>query len=115
MLIFSSKDQPDKVTNLILIISGLLLFSYTVARAYFVSFTFDESTSYLEYVRKGIIIPTHFNGGDANNHLINTWLMEFFSWLLGTSDFVLRLPNLLAHIVYLIYSAKLVKNLSSYI
>jgi len=40
-------------------------------------------------------------GNTANNHLLNTALMQLCSTLFGNSELSLRLPNVLAHAVYL--------------
>src|ERR1035438_4432791 len=106
--------NPQKTTNFILFDIGLLLFAYTLSRAYLLSFCFDESTTYLLYVRKNFTTFKSYSFIDANNHLLNTWLMELSSRLFGFSVFALRLPNILAHLIFLFYSAKLVKNLSSF-
>lgn len=47
---------------------------------------------------------------DANNHLLNTWLNIYLVKLLGVSEFVLRIPSLIAHILFLFFSFKLIKN-----
>jgi hypothetical protein len=108
------KDLNKKeIVNKILFLLGLLLFIYTALRAYILSFTFDESSTYLIYVRRGFVNFKTCVDGDTNNHLLNTWLMELSIKVFGTSEFTLRLPNIFAHLIYLIYSAKLVRNLSS--
>ncbi len=105
--------KATTTTDIILVCLGLTAFAYTVVRAYFLSFTWDESWSYLEYVRKENFIPTGFNLMAANNHLLNTWLMKLCYPIFGINEMVLRLPNLLAHLLFVIYSAKLVRKLSS--
>lgn len=109
----SINEKERKITNRVLFFIGLLLFAYTVSRAYLLSFTWDESYSYLEFTRKGIFTLSNYNYMAANNHLLNTWLTEFSLNVLGLSEFTLRLPNLLAHLLFLIYSGKLVFKLSS--
>ena len=39
--------------------------------------------------------------------------MKFFSLIFGNSEFVLRLPNLIAHVVYLIFTYLIVKKISN--
>lgn len=85
-------------------IAGISLFFivFLVDRAIVATFTFDEAATYLNYISAG---PTAvFNLNSANNHLVNTLLTKFFSALGGNSEFVLRLPNLLAFVVYLLFS-----------
>ncbi|MCD6596540.1 MAG: hypothetical protein J7L04_02560, partial [Bacteroidales bacterium] len=45
----------------------------------------------------------------TNNHILNTLLMKLFEWGFGASEFVLRLPNLLAFILYLGSSFMLIR------
>ena len=108
-----SIEPKKKITNWILLFSGFLIFAYSIFRALFIPFTFDESYSYLEYVRKGIFLLAHYNTPDANNHLLNTWLMELSSYFFGPSVFSLRLPNLFAHTIFIFFSAKLGSKLPS--
>ena len=107
------KNNNKTLINSILFTLGLLIFSYTSIRAYLLSFTWDESYSYLKFVRNNFIFFSEYDRLSANNHLLNTWLMEFCSNIFGTNEFVLRLPNLFGHFIFLIYSAKLSKKLSS--
>jgi uncharacterized membrane protein len=45
----------------------------------------------------------------ANNHLLNTRLMQWCSILFGNSELSLRLPNILAHMIYLMCTLVLLK------
>lgn len=72
-----------------------LLFCYVGYRAYHVSFTHDEALTYT-------IIKGHEEWVlTANNHWLNTYLARAFSAVLGYSELVLRLPNVLAFGFYL--------------
>ena len=80
----------------------LPLFAYVLARARLLSFTHDESLSYL------LIAGDEGRANTANHHLLNTWLMQLFSKLAGESELVLRLPNVLAFALLLFYLHKLI-------
>lgn len=99
-------------TNSILFIISSLLFSYTTYKAIHLSITWDEAYSYLEYVRNTIFIEEAPGGMSANNHWLNTWLCIYFVKWFGVNEFVLRLPSLIAHILFLYSSATLVKSFS---
>lgn len=99
-----------KHTNKILFVLGLSIFSYTLIRACLLSFTWDESFSYLQYVRNEILFRDKYETMDANNHLFNTFLNIYLVKLFGVSEFVLRIPSLIAHLLFLFFSFKLVKN-----
>lgn len=90
----------------LLIIAAFGLFVLNVVKAVNFPFTHDEALSFFI-----------FNGepyweGTANNHPLNTLLMKASSSLLGYSEWILRLPNILAHAVYLIFSIFLSLKLS---
>jgi hypothetical protein len=103
----------DSIATYSLIVAGMLLFAYTCTRACMLSITWDEAYSYLEFVRSGIVYPEKFGDMSANNHLLYTWLEIYLTRWLGTNEWVLRLPSLIAHALFLIYSAKLVKQLTN--
>tara|TARA_B100000902_G_C27299151_1_gene911764 strand:- start:102 stop:1361 length:1260 start_codon:yes stop_codon:yes gene_type:complete len=67
-------------------------------------FTYDEAQTYLEYVRHKDFIKFAI----ANNHPFNSALMIVFSYI-GSSPFILRLPNLIFGLVYLSCSYNLSK------
>ncbi|MEW6468614.1 MAG: glycosyltransferase family 39 protein [Bacteroidota bacterium] len=100
---------PDKTTRLILFLAGSFLFLYTALRAYLMSITYDEAYSYLEFARRDFWVPSEFNYMAGNNHLLNTWLMKIAVSLFGLSEFVIRLPNLMFHLVYLFFSYLVVR------
>lgn len=108
---FNNNDK--KITNLILFITGLLILSYTVIRASMLSITSDESHTFIEYMNKGIIFLSSYDRASANDHFLNTWLMEIITQFFGISELSIRLPNLIAHLFFLIYSAKLLSKFSS--
>ncbi len=86
---------------------GTLVFIYVAVRAYILSFTWDESYTFLEFVRRDFYSPLHYGEMSANNHLLNTWCMKFMSAFFGNHEFSLRAPNVLAYILYAAFSAKI--------
>jgi len=87
--------------------TGLAVFAYLIYRATHVPFCNDEAVSFFTYISDGLFIP-FYNAQDfsANNHVLNSLL----SWLayksFGVHAFVLRLPNLLAFVLYAFYAFK---------
>lgn len=78
-----------------------LLLAYSVTRAYRLSFTHDESLTFLSSVLSPLADTLNFETkSGANNHLLNS-LLTRLSIGLGTSELALRLPNVLAHVLYL--------------
>lgn len=101
-------NTKNKLALPLLIIFGVLLFIYTTARAYFLSITWDESQSYLEFIRHNIVLWNDYDFMSANNHLLNTLGGIVFTKWFGLSEFSLRISSLIAHAFFLFYSAKLV-------
>ena len=79
------------------------LLAASLYRAATYSFTGDESLSFASFTWAPIWSE------DANNHLLNTWLMRCCSSLFGDSELSLRLPNVLAHFVYLASALSLLR------
>lgn len=100
----------SKHINKIIFAIASFLFAYTAYRAATLSITWDEAFSYLQFVRHEIFIPEKYEMMDANNHFLNTWLNIYFVKWFGVSELVLRLPALIAHLLFLFYSYKLLKN-----
>lgn len=83
-----------------------------VSRAWLVPFTIDEAISYFKYVSTGLWQPDNPNAS-ANNHILNTALSIWAYKVLGNSEFALRLPNVLAGLLYLLYAFKWTKRIEN--
>jgi hypothetical protein len=90
---------------------GLLI--YTGYRAWGLSFTIDESYTYSMFVVHSFKDIVSYANPQANNHLLNTLLMKFFSSVFPPTEFVLRLPNFLAHIFYILFTVLILKRLNN--
>ena len=101
-----------------LLLAGLagLLLCYTGYRASQLSMTHDEASTYLNYMDVDVLscFSDERCWGTANNHLLNTWLIQKSTRILGISDFVIRLPNLLGHLIYLISTIFLMQLLTKH-
>lgn len=93
------------------IIISLALLAYTTFRAATLSFTHDESLTFNDYVVRGPIAI--FDCYDANNHPLNTALMILSRALFGTSELALRLPSVLAHVMYLVFAGLLARRMNN--
>jgi hypothetical protein len=101
-------NTKNKLAVRLLVVFGVFLFLYTTTRAYLLSITWDESQSYLEFIRNNIVLWQTYDFMSANNHILNTLGGIIFTKLFGVSEFTLRISSLIAHIIFLVYSAKLV-------
>ena len=82
------------------------LLAYTAYRACALSMTHDESVSFL-WFQNIDVLSCFFEKScwpTANNHLLNTWAWQQSMRLFGISEWALRLPNVLAHLIYLLCS-----------
>jgi hypothetical protein len=85
----------------------LVVFIRIICKAATTSFTHDESITYLYYVTLDFMDILSFKNPFTNNHILNTILMKVCEILFGNSEFSLRLPNVLAFILFAIYSWKI--------
>lgn len=81
---------------------------HIIYKANYNSITTDEAYTYLEYVYTNDI----FNIGVANNHVLNSFLMLITTFF-GTTEFFLRLPNVLSGIAYLTTIGYLIKDIDN--
>src|SRR5262245_52538883 len=90
---------------ILLVLCSGVLFAYSSLRAYRLSFTHDECLSYR------IVLGESLWKGTANHHPLNTKLMSWTSRWLGPREWQLRLPNVISHILYLVFGLLLLGQL----
>lgn len=91
---------------------GFFFISLSIYKASHVAFTHDESTTFLTYVNKNALaILSMEQPVSANNHILNTLSMKGISSLMTPTPFNLRLPNIIGHFLYILFSALLINNL----
>lgn len=86
---------------------GVIVLAFVGYKAVISSFTHDESFSTLHFFPQGeldILLYRHpFTSVITNNHIFNTLMMKLSESVFGLSEWALRLPNILALVVYLFY------------
>lgn len=95
--------KGNRLPVIVIAISVILLVC-NIIRIIQVGVTYDEATTYLDYISanyQNIIenVPT-----SANNHVLNSLLARFFTQNLVDTLFVIRIPSLLAQVFYLLFS-----------
>ena len=92
-----------KISNedLIFIILSLGLAGYTFIRAAGAAITHDEVGGYLGYSIHPVMDILRFTNLQLGNHVLNSLLVKLTAYLFGVSEFSLRLPNLIGHLLYL--------------
>ena len=115
LLLFSSSSQRTQsiLNGASFFLAGCLLI-YTAWRAFTLSMTHDESSTFINYIDWPVwscfFDPACW--GTANMHMLNTWLMQISVSMFGDAPFFIRLPNVLGHLLYLTSSLFLVRKIS---
>lgn len=81
---------------------SILLVIYAALRAWSVPVVYDEVFTFTHYVITGGFQP-FYSLLDANNHVVNSGLTHMSFLVFGDSKLALRLPNLLALLIYLFF------------
>jgi hypothetical protein len=102
----------NKIENVVIAVISVLLLIYTGYRAATLSFTIDESISFNVLTPLNVMELISYKYPLANHHMINTICMKLMSFLFGTSEFSLRLPSLISHVFYIVFSYRLIKKIS---
>ena len=84
----------------LIVLSGSGLLVFVIYKANNLSFTHDESYTYLHYVHQGFMDIVSYKTAYTNNHILNTVLIKYCEVFFGNSEIALRLPNILAFIIY---------------
>jgi len=79
---------------------GLCLLYYVIYKATHTSFTHDESYSFLKYVHQPFMDIISYKTAYTNNHILNSVLMKYSEVCFGNSELAMRLPNILAFVLY---------------
>lgn len=107
----TTRNNNENWQYLTIVVLSLLLIAFNIVRIVNVSVTHDEALTYHNYVQNtyaGIVANVH---GIANNHFLNSILSKISIDCFQDNLFFLRLPNLLAQIIYLVFSFLLCKRL----
>jgi hypothetical protein len=92
---------------------GALFLSYSVIRAVRVPLTYDEAFTANVWVARGPLAILTFDGPErANNHLLNSLFSGACQAAFGRLPLALRLPNLMAHAVFLVASWRLLSRVA---
>ena len=89
---------------------GAIILAFVTYKACHLSFTHDESYTYLAFVHDSFIDIISFSNWFTNNHILNSLFIKYSELLFGDSELALRLPNLLLFVVYMFYGYQLFKD-----
>lgn len=103
------KIPAFKKENLLYLLPGAACFIYIFIRALNVGITYDEAWTTQIFVPLSVKDILSCALCDANNHLLNTLLIKLFHFIGPDTVFCARLPNVLAAVLYLVYSYRISK------
>ncbi len=89
--------------NWFLICIAVVLAVLVAYRAWSMPITHDEASTWLNYRHLNVwsCLSNPACWGTANNHWLNTLLLQWSAFLFGSAPFALRLPNVLAGVGYI--------------
>ena len=109
-------EKQAKVFSWVLIdVLAVLLLGMVIQKAVTSTFTHDESFTYNRFVTAPLADIFSYKVASPNNHLLNTLLMKFLSWVFGSPVIILRLPNLLALAGFLGFTLLLLRKLEPWV
>lgn len=104
--------RTSRLSKISVSVYFLLLLALIIARAILVPFISDEAQTYFLYIDSGTSFGKYATI-DANNHVLNSVLSTFSIELFGLNPFAMRLPNVLAFILFFFSTVSISKRLSS--
>ena len=99
------KENGEIFYHLAILGASFFFIIFEILRAARVPFTIDEASTCLNYLSSHVLAVFDLNS--ANNHFLNTLLAKITHTLGGSSEFVLRIPNLLGYLIYLLFSFRI--------
>lgn len=104
--------QNDKLFKGVQVLLFSFLFIYILLRIIFVETLHDEVATYMFYFYQGDFWGDTIQW-DANNHLLNSLIGHIIYKLFGDNFVLLRMPNLIAFVLYFWGMVKLLDNLNA--
>ncbi len=77
-----------------------IVFILILCKIILIPVTHDEMATPASYINYSVWQIMMYQVANTNNHILNTLAVKLFVYLFGTSQVVIRLPNLLSFIVY---------------
>ncbi len=98
--------------NILFFSVALISFVIVVLRAKMTPFTHDETATFYYFIQSGHYMPFYAHV-DTNNHILNSVLTHVCYILMGSSKFVLRIPNLIFFLFLILGTFRISKHLRS--
>ncbi len=98
--------------NVLYLFIGSLFTAYLIARAIILPISIDEAGTFYNAVPRSVWDIITYVDPTPNNHILNTLLIKIFVSVFGAHSLVIRLPNILAFILYYSVAVIWLKKLS---
>lgn len=95
-----------KANLFLAMVSGVLILAYTCTRAVSIPITHDEAGTFNMLIERNYHDVLTYS--IPEDHMLNTLLIKTFTDRLGRKEWVVRLPNLLGHLMFIIFSLLIV-------
>lgn len=105
----SGNSGKPALTAWVFLLISLGLVLYTSYRGITLSITHDEVGTLYGYSKNSWANILSFRIASANNHILNSMLIKVSTSVFGNDEWAIRLPNMLAHALFLLFSAKLIR------
>ena len=104
-----SNNYAGKLLVPVILLISAFVIGFVIIKAATSSFTHDESYTYLRYVHQSFMDIISYKSMYTNNHILNTIFMKYSERIFRSSEFALRLPNILALLLYILYTYRILK------
>ena len=78
----------------------LMAFATILYKVFYVPITHDESSTFVQYAKRGVWTIMMYPDSMPNNHIINSLSIKFFTQIFGEGQWVLRLASLLSFFLF---------------
>jgi len=103
----------NKLSIVIVIIVGIIAFSFAILKAYFVPFTYDEAYTFIHFLPQDFMnIISLAKPFSANNHILSTLFVKLSQNIFGSSEIALRIPSLISFSIYIVFSILIIRKIN---
>lgn len=96
-------QRPRTPGDWLTMLSALAILVYIIYKSWSLGITTDEAITYEDFAKRGNFLFLT----DGGNHILNSFLIFFTSIAFPYSEFAIRLPNVLAGMLYLLLAYKI--------
>lgn len=95
-----------RLIDVLAVITGASLFTYVLYRAIYIPLTPEEADLFMNHNARGNLFISSIKTS-GNLQPLNILLIQLFTYILGISEWAIRLPNVLSLLLYLFFSYRI--------